>query len=104
MFYDKYAALCKQKSVSLTRAAIDAGISKSLISKWKQQGTQIPSPEVLQKLSVYFGVPVSDLLEEKIPATVSGSGTSFRYDELTEENRALVDDLIAKLLKSQSAD
>ena len=38
------------------------------------------------------------------PATVTGSGMNSGYDDLTAENRALVDDLIAKLLKSQSAD
>lgn len=38
------------------------------------------------------------------PATVTGSGMNPGYDNLTAENRALVDDLIAKLLKSQSAD
>lgn len=64
MFYDRFAYLCKQKGVSPSRAALDAGISKSLVTKWKSLNTEIPSPDVLGKLSKYFGIPVSELLGE----------------------------------------
>ena len=64
MFYDKFIFLCSQKGVLPTRAAIEAGISKSLVTKWKSSGVQVPSPDVLRKLSVYFGVPISELLNE----------------------------------------
>lgn len=64
MFYDKFIFLCSQKGVLPTRAAIEAGISKSLVTKWKSCGVQVPSPDVLRKLSVYFGVPISELLNE----------------------------------------
>ena len=66
MFYDKFVSLCERKRVTPTRAAIDAGISKSLVTKWKNNGVQIPSPDVLMKLSAYFGVPVSDLIDDKL--------------------------------------
>lgn len=65
MFYDQYAMLCKKKGVSMSAAALEAGISKSLVTKWKTNMAKVPSPDVLKKLSAYFGVPVSDLLEEK---------------------------------------
>ncbi len=65
MFYDKYVQLCKQRGIAETTAAQKAGISKSLVSKWKSNKTKNPSPEVLQKLSAYFRVPVSELLGEK---------------------------------------
>ena len=65
MFYDKFAQLCKQRGVSPSKAAVDAGISKSLVTKWRVNNIQVPSPEVLQKVSAYFSVPISDLLEEK---------------------------------------
>ena len=64
MFYDKFDYLCKRKGVTCSKAAIDAGISKSLVTKWKTMGTKMPSPEVLEKLSVYFSIPVSELLDE----------------------------------------
>lgn len=65
MFYDRFIQLCAQKDVTPSKAALDAGISKSLVSKWKNSRTSIPSPEVLGKLSKYFGVPVSALLGEE---------------------------------------
>ena len=74
VFYDKFVALCKQKGVSPTRAALDAGISKSLVTKWKSNNVQDPSPEVLRKLAKYFHITVAELIGEenkKVP-TVSG--------------------------------
>lgn len=69
MFYDRFAYLCKQKGVSVSRGALEAGISKSLVTKWKTSKTEIPSPDVITKLSRYFGLSVSELLgEEKAPA------------------------------------
>jgi transcriptional regulator with XRE-family HTH domain len=57
--------LCKKRGVSMSAAALEAGISKSLVTKWKTNKVNVPSPDVLKKLSAYFGVPVSDLLDEK---------------------------------------
>ena len=68
MFYDKFANLCKEKGVSISRGALEAGISKSLVTKWKTNQTEIPSSEVLRKLSSYFQIPVSELLDESTSA------------------------------------
>lgn len=65
MFYDKFASLCKSKGVSVSRGALEAGISKSLVTKWKNHQTEIPSTDVLSKISRYFGIPVSELLGEE---------------------------------------
>lgn len=65
MFYDKYAQLCKQRGVSMSAAAVEAGLSKSLVTKWKTNKVDVPSPDVLKKLSAYFGMPVSELLGEE---------------------------------------
>lgn len=64
MFYDKFVYLCDLKEIPPTRAAVEAGISKSLVTKWKTNRTQVPSPDILKKLSSYFKVPVSELLSE----------------------------------------
>ena len=71
VFYDKFMYLCSTRKVSPSRAATEAGISKSLVTKWKTNRTQVPSPDILQKLSAYFSVPVSVLLSEEKP-TVTG--------------------------------
>jgi transcriptional regulator with XRE-family HTH domain len=65
VFYDKYAQICKQRGISMSAAAIEAGLSKSLVTKWKVNKVEVPSPDVLKKLSIYFGMPVSELLGEK---------------------------------------
>ena len=65
MFYDKYAQLCKQKGVSKSAAALAAGFSKSLVTKWKDNQVETPSAEVLEKLSAYFNIPISELLGEE---------------------------------------
>ena len=64
MFYDKFMYLCNKKMVTPSRAAIEAGISKSLVTKWKTNKTTTPSPDILQKLSAYFNVSVGYLLGE----------------------------------------
>lgn len=68
MFYDRFAQLCQDRGVSPTRAAMDAGVSKSLVSKWKTNEAIVPSSDVLKRLSVYFGIPVSVLLGEREPS------------------------------------
>ena len=87
MFYDKYAQLCKRRGVSMSAAAVEAGLSKSLVTKWKVNKVDVPSPDVLKKLSAYFGMPVSELLgeEEKERPTIQED------DGLTENQRNLIE-------------
>lgn len=49
----------------MSAAALEAGLSKSLVTKWKTNAVEVPSPDVLTKLSKYFGIPVSVLLGEE---------------------------------------
>lgn len=81
MFYDRFVYLCAKKGVSPSRAAIDAGISKSLVTKWKTNNIEIPSPDVITKLSKYFGLPVSELLGEETEKAPTRSGERSVSDE-----------------------
>lgn len=74
MFYDRFVYLCNQKGVSPSRAAIDAGISKSLVTKWKNNNAKDPSPDVIRKLSKYFNIAVSELLGEETEKAPSENG------------------------------
>lgn len=75
VFYDVFCSLCKEKGVTPSKAAVDAGFSKSLVSKWKDRPDITPSSDVVKKVAMYFGVPVSTLLgEEKQPADGELSG------------------------------
>ena len=64
MFYERFKALCDKKGVTPSRAAIEAGISKSLVSKWKANESKEPSPEVIRKLADYFGISAFEVLED----------------------------------------
>ena len=69
MFYDKYAALCREKNLTLSKAAEEIGLNKASVTNWKKNG-YTPRAEVLQRIADYFGVSVSFLLgsDEKAPA------------------------------------
>ena len=65
----------------MSAAAKEAGFAKSLVSKWKAKKVKVPSPDILQKLSAYFNMPVSELLGEQKenPGTIAGT----EVDEVT---------------------
>jgi transcriptional regulator with XRE-family HTH domain len=86
VFYDRFAYLCKQKGVSVSRGALEAGISKSLVTKWKTNNTEIPSPDVIGKLSKYFGLPVSELLGEEPSKTPGETEKAPMPNDIGEEN------------------
>ena len=105
MFYDRFVYLCKQKGVSPTRAALDAGISKSLVTKWKTNKVQDPSPDVLRKISKYFNITVAELLGEEIEKapTVSDERDILNdvdiafyngYKELDEADKEVLRDMV----------
>lgn len=97
MVYDKFCDLCSQKGVSPSKAAMDAGFSKSLISKWKSKQEIVPSSEVLQKIADYFGVSVDYLLgKEKQPT--EGELSGIRKD-LMDFADTLTDEKIVKYLR-----
>lgn len=71
MFYDRFVALCAQRGESPSRAAVNAGISKAVVSKWKQNPAALPSGQVAAKLAAYFGISISELLNTDLNATAA---------------------------------
>jgi transcriptional regulator with XRE-family HTH domain len=70
----------------MSAAAVDAGLSKSLVTKWKTNKVDVPSPDVLKKLSAYFGIPVSELLGEE----GAKKEQPIEIDGLSEKRKALM--------------
>ena len=80
--YDVFLKLCDQKGVTASRALIDAGLSKSLGSKWKSMPTMVPNAATISKLAEYFhvsadvflGTPesVASLLEHDLSSFLDG--------------------------------
>jgi transcriptional regulator with XRE-family HTH domain len=73
----------------MSAAALEAGLSKSLVTKWKTNKVDVPSPDVLKKLSAYFGVPVSELIEEDDLETKKEQPTEI--DGLSEKQKVFID-------------
>ena len=114
VFYDRFVYLCKQKGISPTRAALDAGISKSLVTKWKTNNVKDPSPDVLRKLSKYFNITVAELMGEETEKTPTVSGEpeidmseidiAFYggYKELSEDDQKVIRDMV-QLMRERRA-
>lgn len=120
-FYSNFIQLCAEAEKTPSKVAEEAGVSKSLISRWKSGGGL--TDRTALKLSNYLGVPVTALTEagdfsygfplhhgaptkQKKPADQKagehrGMGN---YDRLTPENQKMIDSLIDSLLKSQSGE
>lgn len=105
-FYQRFERLCIEKGVSPSRAAMDIGLSNAAASGWAD-GSK-PRKTTIRKLAEYFNVPyfyLSGEKEQKEPPTTLANSEGLRstdYDKLNEANRAIIDDLIAKLVKAQS--
>ena len=67
MFYDLFKKLCDDRNISVSKACIEMGLSRSIAAKWKNTKTN-PSAEVLPKIAKYFNVSVDYLLgaEKKV--------------------------------------
>ena len=97
VFYDMYAALCKSKGISLSRAADEIGLSNSTVTKWKKTGAT-PSGDTLTKVAAYFGVSVDDLISDA-QTEVSMQDQLIAFygkvkDHLTEDD---IDDIMASM-------
>lgn len=107
-FYKNYVELCAKKKKSLSAVAEEIGLSRTSPNGWKK-GKQ-PSDVNLQKLADYFGVSVAYLKaeeEQKENPTAQEGSEALKdagYYKLNEANKALIDQMIAQLIKSQSGD
>lgn len=83
MFFDTFSTLCSQKGVSLNKACIEIGVSRTSVAKWKAGAT--PNGATLTKAADYFGVTTDYLLgggeKEKTP-TPEGERTGATDDDL----------------------
>lgn len=71
-FLNTFQKLCERKDVAPSRALEDAGLSKSLYSKWKKQPDTVPNGETLDKLSKYFLVSIDVLRGNPHAPTIKG--------------------------------
>ena len=82
MFYDKFVKICNARGISPSRAAIEAGLSKSTVTKWKTTPSAEPTGSALRKLSEYFGISISELLAGETKKTPTQKGERDILDEI----------------------
>ena len=99
MFWDNYMRMCRNKGETPNQVAEMCGVKSSgTVTGWKNGA--LPRPSVLKRIAEHFFVTVDDLLNEnEKTATPEGSGVIPEYYELSDEDRAKVDDLIVRLAK-----
>lgn len=82
MFYDRFVQICADRGVSPSRAATEAGLSKSTVTKWKNTPDAEPTGAALKKLSDYFGISISELLGEETEKAPTENGERDILDEV----------------------
>ena len=92
MFFNTFLALCEKKNISPTRVALDIGLSKAAVTRWKQTEST-PNSDVLVKLADYFGCSTDYLLGRSFsPSELSQEALELasRWDKLDNDGKALV--------------
>ena len=78
MFYDNFIRICAERKESPSGVAKKIGLSNAAANGWKKG--KKPSEVTLEKLSQYFGVPVSALTGDAKSATsISGDDAQSRF-------------------------
>jgi transcriptional regulator with XRE-family HTH domain len=122
-FYDNYIALCNRAGKSPSAVALEIGLTKPTITRWKNGST--PTDATMRRVADYVDVPVESIKyglsvqeltviqaledgvfeENKKPADQKADGLrGLGYYDLTPENQKMIDALIDSLLKSQSGE
>lgn len=104
-FSQRFKQLCKEKGVTQKQALADMDLHRNAAQSWIAGS---PSVESLAKMSEYFNLSTDDILgkeQTKKPTDQKADGLwGTGYEELTPENRKMIDALIESLLKSQSGE
>lgn len=84
-FYEKYIALCNEIGKTPSAVALEMGLSKPSVHRWKNGGS--PTDATLAKIASYFGVSVAYLLgkEQKKPTIEVDSGIKENKLSMTKK-------------------
>lgn len=85
-FYEKYLMLCDKNQKTPSGAALEMGLSKTTVNRWKNGGG-ITDATIL-KVATFFGVPKEELKgepEQKEKPAPGGSELDARFDALLSQ-------------------
>lgn len=92
-FYENYLKLCEKAGKTPSAAALEMGLSKPTVNRWKKGGGATDATAL--KVASYFGVTVEELTGEEQkekPAPSEGSELDARFDallsQMTDADRA----------------
>ena len=105
MFYDKFVKICRLRGISPSKAAIEAGLSKSTVTKWKTTPDAEPTGAAIKKITEYFGITIAELMGEENKNTPTEIGERDILDEvdigfygafkeLSEDDKETVRDMV----------
>lgn len=98
MFYDNYIRLCNEIKKSPSAVALEIGISKPTVNRWKNGGS--PTDATLRKIAEYFGVSAYELKEgNKKTPTPKGERDYLKWIEAFENADESTREAILLLLK-----
>lgn len=85
-FYEKYLMLCDKNKKTPSGAALEMGLSKTTVNRWKNGGG-ITDATIL-KVASYFGIPKEELTGEEQkekPTPGEGSGLDEQAKSFAEK-------------------
>lgn len=92
-FYENYLKLCEKAGKTPSAAALEMGLSKPTVNRWKKGGGATDATAL--KVASYFGVTVEELTGEEQkekPTPGEGSELDARFDallsQMTDADRA----------------
>jgi len=96
--YDNIVRICDEHGVKPSRMCIEAGVSKSIMSRLKKDKDSSITTEVAQKIADFFGISVGEVLNGKTSVMSYGNTplieakkTATDYDDgLDDEERVLI--------------
>lgn len=86
-FMDNFLARCQARGESPSHALEAAGLSKSILTRWRDYPNRVPSGTTVKKLADYFGCTFEDLLY---------SGPVFTRSETAMKIQSAVDQMDEK--------
>ena len=105
--YKRIEDLCKERGTNITAMCKESGAPRGSLTDLKMGRTNRLNTTTLSRISEYFGVTVDFLLgneDTKKPADQKADGLrGLGYDELTPEEKAIIDSMIDAFLKARSA-
>ena len=105
-FYSKYLFQCKKKNKSPSAAAVEAGLTKTSVTRWKNGS--VPTDANILVLAEYFKCSFEDLApdKEKKPVPYDGDGLMDKTQlaaNLFQNAEPWLQDQVLQLLRAAEA-